>query len=275
MVHHLTEQHMEPRNILSSLKKQNPDNVSIRRDTQQQRGNESRQSTVVDSQESSFQLPRHSSFTPAMSNHQIPALQRSRSTSSRGKKGLEASQVDSVVASPVKPEGMNNLRRFGGYIPSMLHCYVSNIQDVMPDGNCGFRSVSVGLGFDENQWGFVRQQLLQEVDTHSDAYRYVLNSMDPTLYDALRHSINWFDIKPAPEEHRIPQHNVVYLLHMPMHFVNLRLEGDYPIPTLSAVWKRYRNDVAGEWETIYQERIQRYQSIIEANKQVHYYSETL
>ncbi|KAD4585037.1 hypothetical protein E3N88_22638 [Mikania micrantha] len=32
MVHHLTEQHMDPRNILSSLKKQNPDNVSIRRD---------------------------------------------------------------------------------------------------------------------------------------------------------------------------------------------------------------------------------------------------
>ncbi|KAD2060942.1 hypothetical protein E3N88_41928 [Mikania micrantha] len=32
MVHHLTRQHMEPRNILSSIKKQNPDNVSIRRD---------------------------------------------------------------------------------------------------------------------------------------------------------------------------------------------------------------------------------------------------
>ncbi|KAD4586664.1 hypothetical protein E3N88_24265 [Mikania micrantha] len=32
MVHHLTEQHIEPRNILSSIKKQNPDNVSIRRD---------------------------------------------------------------------------------------------------------------------------------------------------------------------------------------------------------------------------------------------------
>ncbi|KAL8250944.1 hypothetical protein R6Q59_034637 [Mikania micrantha] len=53
--------------------------------TQQERGSES-QSAVVDSQESSFQLPRHSSFTPAMSNHQRPALQRSRSTSSRGKK---------------------------------------------------------------------------------------------------------------------------------------------------------------------------------------------
>ncbi|KAL8234350.1 hypothetical protein R6Q59_020450 [Mikania micrantha] len=68
---------------------------------QQQRGNESRQSTVVDSQESSFQLPRHSSFTPAMSNQQRPALQRSLLTSSRGKKRLETSQVDSVVASPV------------------------------------------------------------------------------------------------------------------------------------------------------------------------------
>ncbi|KAD5508837.1 hypothetical protein E3N88_16540 [Mikania micrantha] len=45
---------------------------------------------------------------------------------------------------------------------------------------------------------------------------------------------------------------------MPQHFVNIRLEGDYLIPTLSAVWKRYRNDAAGAWELIYQERIQRY-----------------
>ncbi|KAD4385238.1 hypothetical protein E3N88_25406 [Mikania micrantha] len=54
---------------------------------------------------------------------------------------------------------------------------------------------------------------------------------------------------------------------MPQHFVNIRLEGDYPIPTLSAVWKRYRNDAAGAWELVYQERIQRYRSIIEANKE--------
>ncbi|KAL8232851.1 hypothetical protein R6Q57_002629 [Mikania cordata] len=60
-----------------------------------------------------------------------------------------------------------------------------------------------------------------------------------------------------------------------MHFVNLRLEGDYPIPLPSAVWRRYRNDAAGAWETVYQERIQRYRSIVETNKQVHYYSETL
>ncbi|KAD3067751.1 hypothetical protein E3N88_35631 [Mikania micrantha] len=32
MVRHLTEQHMEPRNILSIIKKQNPDNVSIPND---------------------------------------------------------------------------------------------------------------------------------------------------------------------------------------------------------------------------------------------------
>ncbi|KAL8211088.1 hypothetical protein R6Q57_005525, partial [Mikania cordata] len=81
--------------------------------TQQQRDNESRHSAVVDSQESSFQLSRHSSFTPAMSIQQRPAIQRSRSTSSRGKKRLETSQIDSVVASLVKPEGMNNLRQFG------------------------------------------------------------------------------------------------------------------------------------------------------------------
>ncbi|KAD7478184.1 hypothetical protein E3N88_01320 [Mikania micrantha] len=62
---------------------------------------------------------------------------------------------------------------------------------------------------------------------------------------------------------------------MPQHFVNIRLEGDYPIPTLSAVWKRYRNDAAGAWELIYQERIQQYRSIIEANKEVYYHHEIL
>ncbi|KAD7117177.1 hypothetical protein E3N88_04445 [Mikania micrantha] len=58
--------------------------------------------------------------------------------------------------------------------------------------------------------------------------------------------ITFFPLWLAPST--IPQHNVVCLLHMPMHFVNLRLEGDYPIPTLSAVWKCYRNDAAGAWE---------------------------
>ncbi|KAL8262882.1 hypothetical protein R6Q59_024231 [Mikania micrantha] len=85
--------------------------------------------------------------------------------------------------------------------------------------------------------------------------------------------ITFFPLWLAPSA--IPQHNVACLLQMPMRFVNLRLEGDYPIPTLSAVWKCYRNDVAGEWETIYQERILQYQSIIEANKEVYYYRETL
>ncbi|KAL8232454.1 hypothetical protein R6Q57_002232, partial [Mikania cordata] len=50
------------------------------------------------------------------------------------KRNRDQVKLNSVVeSSPVKPEGMNNLRRFGHHIPSMFHCYVSNIQDVKPD----------------------------------------------------------------------------------------------------------------------------------------------
>ncbi|KAD2393565.1 hypothetical protein E3N88_40542 [Mikania micrantha] len=101
----------------------------------------------------------------------------------------------------MKPEELNNVYRFGSHILPIFQPYMISIQDVKPDGNCGFRSVAVGLGFDENKWAFIRQQLLQELDFHADMWRYVFNSYDPGSYDVLRNSINWQQIAPAPSEH--------------------------------------------------------------------------
>jgi hypothetical protein len=36
----------------------------------------------------------------------------------------------------------------------IFHTYISGVDDVLPNGNCGFWSLVVALGLDENQWPF-------------------------------------------------------------------------------------------------------------------------
>ncbi|KAD6119269.1 hypothetical protein E3N88_10540 [Mikania micrantha] len=36
--------------------------------------------------------------------------------------------------------------------------------------------------------------------------------------------------------------------HLGVHFINVTLQGDYPMPTVNPIWKRYRNDAASDWE---------------------------
>ncbi|KAD6794570.1 hypothetical protein E3N88_05466 [Mikania micrantha] len=146
----------------------------------------------------------------------------------------------------MKPEGLNNVYRFGRHIIHLLQPYVINIQDVEPDGNCGFRSIAVGLGFDENHWAFIRQQLLQELDFNADCTDMCLT---PTTQDLMT----------------LPRHNAVSVVHLGIHFINVTLQGYYPMPTVNPIWKRYRNDAASDWEFVYHDRLQEYQRFIDEN----------
>ncbi|KAD3336425.1 hypothetical protein E3N88_31944 [Mikania micrantha] len=158
------------------------------------------------SQERTFEPSRHSSFTAVTEKIQKPVFRRSRSTSvSKAMPPSDSlSQNEFRFPCNMKPEGLNNVYRFGHHILPLLQPYVINIQDVQPYGNCGFRSIAVGLGFDESHWAFIRQQLLQELDFNANLYRrYVFNSYDSGFYDVLRNTINWQHIAPAPAEHWI------------------------------------------------------------------------
>ncbi|GJU64933.1 probable terpene synthase 6 [Tanacetum coccineum] len=53
------------------------------------------------------------------------------------------------------------------HILEIFHRYIRSLNNVKGDGNCGFRSVSVGLGLDENTWPLIRQELLQELSITS------------------------------------------------------------------------------------------------------------
>ncbi|KAD5960204.1 hypothetical protein E3N88_11676 [Mikania micrantha] len=97
--------------------------------------------------ESTFEPSKHSSFTAVTEKSQKPVFRHSHSTSvSKAMPPLDSlSQNEFRFPRNMKPEGLNNVYRFGHHILPLLQPYVINIQDVQPDGNCGFRSVACVL----------------------------------------------------------------------------------------------------------------------------------
>ncbi|KAH1082806.1 hypothetical protein J1N35_022567 [Gossypium stocksii] len=70
-------------------------------------------------------------------------------------------------------------------IPNMFHPCITHVQDVRGDGNCGFRVISVCLGYGKDQWLYVRHQLLDELLSSYDVYARVFTDG----IDELRNSL--------------------------------------------------------------------------------------
>ncbi|CAI9272087.1 unnamed protein product [Lactuca saligna] len=70
-------------------------------------------------------------------------------------------------------------------IPDVFHDYIDKIQDVLGDGNCGFRAVAVSLGHSEDQWLYIRQQLLEELESQFYAYQQVFTDGFNEIQDVL------------------------------------------------------------------------------------------
>ncbi|KAK5833868.1 hypothetical protein PVK06_017733 [Gossypium arboreum] len=70
-------------------------------------------------------------------------------------------------------------------IPDMFHPYITHVQDVRNDGNCGFRAISVCLGYGEDQWLYVRHQLLDELLSSYDVYARVFTDGIDELHNSL------------------------------------------------------------------------------------------
>ncbi|XP_022004097.1 uncharacterized protein LOC110901593 [Helianthus annuus] len=179
------------------------------------------------------------------------------------------------------------------------------IKNVDPDGNCGFRSVAVGLELDENFWGFIRSELVHEMDAHQKIWRQIFDMVVPGEYNRLRRNIDhqgmgyatgdhwmemphtgllianrfyvivhllsiggnqtFFHLLLGPNQVRSP-HQVVSLVHVyTNHFIHVKLEGDYPMPLPNNLWSMNRSDVAADWEVMYRSRINRYRELMNPN----------
>ena len=204
---------------------------------------------------------------------------------------------------PLLPTVQHNLfNHYKGSIPPCFHPYIGHIKDVKGDGNCSFRAIAVGLGLHEMEWPHIRQELLGECNRHLAFW----NTIDDVETRLVRNTLPWKGIQFAPAnkwllmpftglmiasrwnvicqvlspqgcatifpmfttaEDSLP-HQTVTLVHVNNnHFIHLKLEGDYPMPTPSGCWRQpARNTFAMSWENMYIDRIARYNEIVSAYK---------
>ncbi|KAJ9539293.1 hypothetical protein OSB04_032026 [Centaurea solstitialis] len=70
-------------------------------------------------------------------------------------------------------------------IPSLFHPYIAHIENVLGDGNCGFRAISTCLGGNENAWDDIRRDLMVELTKYLHYYSIVFGSNEcGRIYEA-------------------------------------------------------------------------------------------
>ncbi|XP_076958902.1 uncharacterized protein LOC143634796 [Bidens hawaiensis] len=183
-------------------------------------------------------------------------------------------------------------------IPKVFHPYITNIQNVKGDGNCGFRAIAVCLGLDEEKsYEYIRQQMREELQNRYDIYKDMFVRDVNSLY----HDLCFFG-SPCPEEHwmKMPeagvlianrfgviihslsmsgsttifpfwsgpeesQHHralIIALVFGETHYVMVELQGESPMPVITPYWNL--NNIsrsAVRWETMYKPRLELYSQL--------------
>ena len=170
---------------------------------------------------------RHSSYTssqtssqkdPGMSRSKPEPARHSSYTSTKTRKG--DSKAEHKTASYPKFPLMKKLEdgakiyKFEAYIPEWSYPYISDMTDVRPDGNCGFRAVAVALGMDSNRWPDIRKRMVDEMDNHFNWWfqRFEYQVIREGYTMEVRNKLEWFNTcEFAPPERwlSLPNHGFV------------------------------------------------------------------
>lgn len=180
-------------------------------------------------------------------------------------------------------------------IPKVLHPYITNIQNVKGDGNCGYRALAVCLGLDEDRYyEYIRQMMREELQSRYDIYANIfvrdVNSLYQDLcffgspcpevhwmkmpeagvliankFGVIVHSLSMsgsttiFPFWSGPEEIQHHRALTIALVNDENHYVMVELQGGYPMPTITPYWN-FRNisQSATRWETMYRSRLELY-----------------
>ncbi|XP_071695800.1 uncharacterized protein [Rutidosis leptorrhynchoides] len=91
-------------------------------------------------------------------------------------------------------------------IPTLFHPYISNIYNVIGDGNCGYRALAVSLGFDQEYYETIRQQMRDELRSRYIIYESILGPETEPLFQSL-----CFFGTPCPQEYwmKMPEAGVL------------------------------------------------------------------
>ncbi|XP_039004661.1 uncharacterized protein LOC120131839 [Hibiscus syriacus] len=177
--------------------------------------------------------------------------------------------------------------RFLKQLPQIFRHYLTGLQDVIGDGNCGFRSVAVALGLSEDQWPRIRSDLVRELDVNQQKYKYIFGTTDyKKIYKTVQLAGKWMEMPNtgliiASAYNRVvislanggnvggcttifplwsspPQsepHGTIVIAHVnDNHYIKATLREGCPLPMTHPLWITYKSDIASAWEDPYVSR---------------------
>ncbi|GJX86349.1 MEI2-like protein 2 [Tanacetum coccineum] len=101
-------------------------------------------------------------------------------------------EVERDMKTPMQELRWDKIRLFHPYIS------ISSLQDVKPDGNCGFRSVALGLGLPEDHWPRIRSDLVRQLESRQHQYRSIFGTRGYNqIYSSVRLAGEWMDNNPT------------------------------------------------------------------------------
>ncbi|XP_058181194.1 uncharacterized protein LOC131299627 [Rhododendron vialii] len=225
------------------------------------------------------------SFSEASTSGSRIAISRGRGRGRRGRgSGVRNTQF---IVPPIADSYIQRL-------PQAYQRYISHIVDVLGDGRCGFRAIAALIGYSENDWSRVREELIEEIRQN-----YYLYTEIYPVNDCANHLLillNWFE-PTAPKDYWMEvmtlgvviatRYNLVLhtfdedvygcFTHLPLrsppvpveyrreiaiarvnndHFVQVFLQPHYPVPSIPIWWEEHASDEAKEWAASYGTRLQ-------------------
>ncbi|OVA05585.1 Ovarian tumor [Macleaya cordata] len=180
-------------------------------------------------------------------------------------------------------------------IPEIMQAYVSSIEDVEGDGNCGYRVFAYQLGFDRSDgWRKVREDILNELNSNHDLYARMFTEEGfnkiKSATDCFEPPYKWMTMPDAGYVVASTYNVVVIFLTdfgsttlLPLcnppiygqahrvvtiafvngnHFVGVKLSDGSPIPTLGVQWYPNCTNAARSWLNPYLPRIGQYRKLM-------------
>ncbi|GJZ76300.1 FAR1-related sequence 5-like protein [Tanacetum coccineum] len=267
LVEELSKYNVQPRYILSTIKARNPDNVSSVRNVYNA---QTKIRAVIRGDRTQIQL-----LLSHLTRTGYAYYERVNDQTN------ELEELFFVHPTSYAMTQSNNLI---DYIPEIFRPHIFRINNVEGDGNCGFRSVAVGIDLRENMWPAIRQNLLQALDNYEmlftemwlgDGFQRIRHTVDhfglriaprdkwmcmpdtglviaslynqPVIFISPEQSNTCFPLWHGPDRPQ-PKRPIVIALVGGIHYINLTLYENSPIPPNHPQWRWYASGNAPEGE---------------------------
>lgn len=174
------------------------------------------------------------------------------------------------------------------HIHSWVAPFIQKVEEVKPDGHCGFRAISVALGRDQDDWAYIRQKMEDTLEMHPTLFTdrnvpdetrvqslarlqtrrpNVVNNKDlwltmpgwggviATTFDR---PVIYFDAvnggqTALPYLTAANNNTPIVLAFTPQHFCSLvvDLTEDFPAPKIDGLWRKLHSSEASDWMEVW------------------------